>query len=87
VMMLIPDTAQGTVYRTEIEPNLAAGDMLMFAHGFNIRFGTIKVRPDVDVAMLRRNRPATGSASSSSKAPAPRPSLRCIRTRRARRAR
>src|SRR5215210_2330886 len=37
VMLLIPDTTQGRVYRDEIEPNLAAGNMLMFAHGFNIR--------------------------------------------------
>jgi ketol-acid reductoisomerase len=57
VMILIPDTAQGRVYRDEIEPNLAAGDMLMFAHGFNIRFGAITVRPDVDVAMVAPKSP------------------------------
>src|SRR5207247_962658 len=57
VMSLIPDTAQGTVYREEIEPNLAAGDLLLFAHGFNIRFGTITVRPDVDVAMVAPKSP------------------------------
>ena len=38
---LIPDTDRGEVYREAIEPNLAAGNMLMFAHGFNIRFGTV----------------------------------------------
>jgi ketol-acid reductoisomerase len=57
VMVLIPDTSQGKVYREEIEPNLAAGDMLMFAHGFNIRFGTITVRPDVDVSMVAPKSP------------------------------
>src|SRR5438309_4613373 len=57
VMILIPDTAQGKVYREEIEPNLAAGNMLMFAHGFNIRFGAIKVRPDVDVSMVAPKSP------------------------------
>ncbi len=57
VMILIPDTAQGTVYREEIEPNLAPGDLLLFAHGFNIRFGTITVRPDVDVAMVAPKSP------------------------------
>ena len=57
VMILIPDTAQGKVYREEIEPNLAPGNMLMFAHGFNIRFGTITVRPDVDVAMVAPKSP------------------------------
>src|SRR3954469_8020383 len=38
VMILIPDTSQAKVYREEIEPNLEPGDMVMFAHGFNIRF-------------------------------------------------
>ena len=52
VMMLIPDTTQPKVYREEIEPNLSAGSVLMFAHGFNIRFGTINVRSDVDVSMV-----------------------------------
>jgi ketol-acid reductoisomerase len=57
VMILIPDTSQGKVYREEIEPNLAAGNMVMFAHGFNIRFGTITVRPDVDVSMVAPKSP------------------------------
>ena len=57
VMILTPDTTQGKVYREEIEPNLAAGNMLMFAHGFNIRFGAITVRPDVDIAMVAPKSP------------------------------
>src|SRR5262245_53630311 len=57
VMILIPDTSQAKVYRDEIEPNLEAGDLLMFAHGFNIRFGAIAVRPDVDVAMVAPKSP------------------------------
>jgi ketol-acid reductoisomerase len=57
VMVLIPDTAQAAVYRQEIEPNLAPGDMLMFAHGFNIRYGAIAVRPDVDVTMVAPKSP------------------------------
>ena len=57
VMVLIPDTAQAKVYREEIEPNLAPGKTLMFAHGFNIRFGAIKVRPDVDVSMVAPKSP------------------------------
>jgi len=40
-----------------VEPNLAAGKMVMFAHGFNIRFGTIKVREDVDVSMVAPKSP------------------------------
>src|SRR5207245_8107861 len=39
IMVLVPDTAQPDVYRNAIEPNLAAGKLLLFAHGFNIRFG------------------------------------------------
>jgi ketol-acid reductoisomerase len=57
VMILIPDTSQAKVYREEIEPNLSPGDMLMFAHGFNIRFGAITVRPDVDVSMVAPKSP------------------------------
>jgi ketol-acid reductoisomerase len=57
VMVLIPDTAQPRVYRDEIEPHLRPGNALMFAHGFNIRFGTISVRPDVDVAMVAPKSP------------------------------
>jgi len=57
VMILIPDTSQAKVYREEIEPNLAPGNMVMFAHGFNIRFGAIKVRQDVDVSMVAPKSP------------------------------
>src|SRR5215510_13601053 len=57
VMILIPDTSQARVYREDIEPNLAPGDMLMFAHGFNIRFGTITPRADVDVSMVAPKSP------------------------------
>jgi ketol-acid reductoisomerase len=57
VMILIPDTSQGQVYKNDIEPNLAPGKMVMFAHGFNIRFGTITVRPDVDVSMVAPKSP------------------------------
>ncbi len=57
VMMLVPDTVQPKVYLEEVGPNLEAGDMLMFAHGFNIRFETIDVRPDVDVTMVAPKSP------------------------------
>ncbi|HEX6332252.1 MAG TPA: ketol-acid reductoisomerase [Actinomycetota bacterium] len=52
VMVLLPDTAQAAVYGKEIAPNLKAGDMLMFAHGFNVHFGTIEPPADVDVTMI-----------------------------------
>src|SRR6266853_2634607 len=57
VMILTPDTGQARLYTDEIEPNLAPGNMLMFAHGFNIRFGTIAVRKDVDVSMVAPKSP------------------------------
>src|SRR5215813_12315766 len=57
VMILAPDTTQAKLYKEEIEPNLHQGAMLMFAHGFNIRFGTIKPRQDLDVAMVAPKSP------------------------------
>src|SRR5512132_28640 len=52
VMILLPDTSQAKVYAEEVAPNLKAGDMLMFAHGFNVHFGTITPPDDVDVTMI-----------------------------------
>jgi ketol-acid reductoisomerase len=57
IMVLVPDTTQAKLYKDAIEPNLAAGNMLMFAHGFNIRFGAITPRPDVDVTMIAPKSP------------------------------
>ncbi|MFN0089362.1 MAG: ketol-acid reductoisomerase [Acidimicrobiales bacterium] len=52
IMILAPDTEQGSIYAEAIAPGLTAGDALFFAHGFNIRFGQIKPPGDVDVAMV-----------------------------------
>ena len=52
IMILLPDTEQAAVYEAEIAPHLKAGDALLFAHGFNIRFGRITPPADVDVAMV-----------------------------------
>src|SRR5690242_5272620 len=52
VMLLVPDTAQKAVYDAEIAPNLRPGQMLMFAHGFNIRFERIKPPAAVDLGMV-----------------------------------
>jgi ketol-acid reductoisomerase len=52
VMILVPDTAQAALYAKDVAPGLAPGKTLMFAHGFNIRFGTITPRTDVDVSMI-----------------------------------
>ena len=57
VMVLVPDTAAATLYKDAIGPNLSAGKMLMFAHGFNIRFGTIAPPKDVDVTMIAPKSP------------------------------
>ena len=52
IIMLVPDTMQPKIYHESIEKNLKAGDMLMFAHGFNIHFNQIKPPADVDVTMI-----------------------------------
>jgi ketol-acid reductoisomerase len=52
VMILVPDTGQKAVYDSEIAPNLRAGQLLMFAHGFNIHFGRIDPPGNVDVGMV-----------------------------------
>jgi ketol-acid reductoisomerase len=52
VMVLVPDHVQAGLYRDQIAPNLRPGSTLMFAHGFNIRFGGITPAEDVDVAMI-----------------------------------
>ena len=52
IVMLAPDTAQKDIYLNSIQPGLAAGNMLMFAHGFNIHYGQIIPPPDVDVTMI-----------------------------------
>lgn len=57
VMILIPDHTQAEVYAKEIAPNLVAGNTLMFAHGFNIRFGQIKAPDGVDVSMVAPKAP------------------------------
>lgn len=52
IMILVPDEHQGCVYRDEIEPNLRKGATIAFAHGFNIHFGQINPRKDLDVIMI-----------------------------------
>jgi ketol-acid reductoisomerase len=52
VSMLLPDELQGRIYRESVAPNLKKGAFLMFAHGFNIHFGQIVPRPDINVFMV-----------------------------------
>ncbi len=52
IMILINDELQADMYKKDIEPNLKDGDMLMFAHGFNVHFGCITPPSFVDVTMI-----------------------------------
>ena len=52
IMILINDELQASMYKKDIEPNLEEGNMLMFAHGFNIHFGQIVPPKNVDVTMI-----------------------------------
>ena len=57
VMVLTPDTGQAKLYREDLQPRLRPGNTLMFAHGFNIRFGTIAPPAGVDVSMIAPKAP------------------------------
>ena len=49
IMILAPDTSQAAIYNEEVAPHMAKGKTLMFAHGFNIRYGTIVPTAEIDV--------------------------------------
>ena len=57
IMILTPDELQADIYNKDIAPNLEAGNMLMFAHGFNINYKLIVPPADVDVAMIAPKAP------------------------------
>jgi len=52
IMILVPDTIQKQVYEESIRPNMRPGQLLMFAHGFNIRFDRIRPAEGIDVGMV-----------------------------------
>ena len=52
VMVLVPDEQQSDVYTREIAPNIKQGATLAFAHGFNVHYGQIVPRADIDVVMI-----------------------------------
>ncbi|MBI2980500.1 MAG: ketol-acid reductoisomerase [Chloroflexi bacterium] len=52
IMMLAPDQLQRAIYYQSVEKGLSKGNVLMFAHGFNIHFGQIVPPPDIDVTMI-----------------------------------
>ena len=57
VMMLMPDEHIGEVYKSEIEPNIKKGATLAFAHGFNVHYGQVVPREDLDVVMVAPKAP------------------------------
>lgn len=59
VMMLVPDTTQPQVYEQEIRPHLKDGDILAFAHGFNIHFSQIIPASNIDVVMIAPKGPGS----------------------------
>jgi len=52
VVILVPDIIQPKIYHESIEKGLTAGNMLMFAHGFNIHYNQITPPADIDVTMI-----------------------------------
>ncbi|WP_304270500.1 ketol-acid reductoisomerase [Pseudoglutamicibacter cumminsii] len=52
IMILVPDQVQAKVYEESIKDNLKVGDTLVFAHGFNIRYGYIEPGKDINVIMV-----------------------------------
>lgn len=57
IMILAPDTSQAAIYNEEIAPHLGKGKTVMFAHGFNIRYGTIVPSAEIDVSMVAPKAP------------------------------
>jgi ketol-acid reductoisomerase len=57
VMMLMPDEHIAATYRKEVEPNMRKGATLGFAHGFNIHFGQVVPREDLDCVMIAPKAP------------------------------
>jgi len=57
VMILVPDQHQATVYNADIKQHLTPGKMLMFAHGFAIRFNWIVPSKEIDVTMIAPKAP------------------------------
>jgi ketol-acid reductoisomerase len=57
VMILLPDEQIAEVYKKEVEPNIKAGASLVFAHGFNVHYGQVVPRADLDVWMVAPKAP------------------------------
>lgn len=57
VMMLLPDEQIAEVYKSQVEPNIKQGASLAFAHGFNVHYGQVSPRADLDVWMVAPKAP------------------------------
>ena len=57
VMILMPDEHSAAAYKADIEPNLKQGAVLAFAHGFNVHYGQVQPRADLDVVMVAPKAP------------------------------
>ena len=57
VMILLPDEQIGSVYTNDVEPNIKQGASLVFAHGFNVHYGLVNPRADLDVWMVAPKAP------------------------------
>lgn len=57
VMILLPDESQAEIYKNEIEPNLKEGATIAFGHGFNIHYGRVNPRSDINVTMIAPKAP------------------------------
>ncbi len=57
ITLLTPDTTQAGIYGEQVAPRLGPGKTLLFAHGFNIRFGTIRPPAEVDVSLVAPKAP------------------------------
>jgi ketol-acid reductoisomerase len=57
VMILLPDEQIASVYNNDVEPNIKQGASLAFAHGFNVHYGQVVPRPDLDVWMVAPKAP------------------------------
>jgi len=57
VMILLPDENQAEIYKNEIEPNLKQGATIAFGHGFNIHYGRVHPRADINVTMIAPKAP------------------------------
>jgi ketol-acid reductoisomerase len=85
IMNLAPDTDQQAIHDEHIAPHLKAGDTLLFAHGFNVRFGLIQAPEGVDVAMVAPKGPGHLVRRTYEVGEGSRPSSPSPRTHRARR--